>query len=43
MLLWYERVKNATAAKLALVGGPIVILKCYGGRRGMRWVKALNS
>jgi hypothetical protein len=35
--------KNATAAKLAVVDGPTVILKCYGGRGGVRWVKALSS
>ena len=38
-----RRVKKATAAKLALVDGPIVILRCYGGRGGVRWVKALTA
>jgi hypothetical protein len=38
-----RRVKKATSAKLALADGPIVILKCYGGRAGVRWVKALSS
>jgi hypothetical protein len=38
-----RRLKKATAAKLALVDGPTVILKCYGGRGGVRWVKALSS
>jgi hypothetical protein len=38
-----RRVKKATAAKLELVDGPTVILKCYGGSGGVRWVKALSS
>ena len=38
-----RKIKKATAAKLALVDGPTVILKCYGGRGGVRWVKALSS
>jgi hypothetical protein len=38
-----RRLKQATVTKLALVDGPTVILKCYGGRGGVRWVKALSS
>jgi hypothetical protein len=38
-----KRIKRATAAKLALADGPIVVLRCYGGRGGVRWVKALSS
>jgi hypothetical protein len=38
-----RRVKKATAAKLVLANGPTVVLRCYGGRGGVRWVKALNS
>jgi hypothetical protein len=38
-----RRVKKAASAKLALVDGPTVLLKCYGGRGGVRWVKALSS
>jgi hypothetical protein len=38
-----KKIKSAAAAKLALVDGPTVILKCYGGRGGVRWVKASSS
>jgi hypothetical protein len=38
-----KRIKKASAAKLALVDGPTVTLRCYGGRGGVRWVKALSS
>jgi hypothetical protein len=41
MLLWTDRVKKATAAKLALVDGPTVILKCYSSRVGVRWAAVL--
>jgi hypothetical protein len=37
-----KRIKKAQAAKLALVDGPTVSLRCHGGRGGVRWVKALR-
>jgi hypothetical protein len=37
------RVKKAKAVKLALEDGPVVTLRCGGGRRGTRWVKALKA
>ena len=38
-----KRIKRSTAPKLQLADGPTVILRCYGGRGGVRWVKALSS
>jgi hypothetical protein len=32
----------AGAAKLALVDGPTLTLRCHGGRGSVRWVKALR-
>jgi hypothetical protein len=37
-----RRIKKASAAKLALVDGPTLTLRCHGGRSGVRWVKALR-
>ena len=37
-----RRIKKASAAKLALVDGPTLTLRCHGGRGGVRWVKALS-
>jgi hypothetical protein len=36
-------VKKAKAVKLALEDGPVVTLRCEGGRRGTRWVKVLKA
>jgi hypothetical protein len=38
-----RRVKKAKAVKLALEDGPVVTLRCEGGRRGTRWVKVLKA
>ncbi len=38
-----QRVKIAKAVKLALEDGPVVTLRCEGGRRGTRWVKLLRA
>jgi len=38
-----RRVKKAKAVKLALEDGPVVTLRCEGGRRGTRRVKALEA
>jgi hypothetical protein len=35
-------VKRARGVKLALEDGPVVTIRCHGGRNGMRWVKALK-
>jgi hypothetical protein len=40
--LLLRRVKKAKAVKLALEDGAVVTLRCGGGRRGTRWVKALK-
>jgi hypothetical protein len=38
-----KRIKKANAAKLELVDGPTVALRCHGGRSGVRWVKAVRA
>jgi hypothetical protein len=38
-----KKVKNAKTAKLMLVDGPTVALRCHGGRSGTRWVKAMRA
>src|SRR5450631_1299179 len=38
-----KKVKNAKTAKLMLVDGPTVALRCHGGRNGTRWVKAMRA
>jgi hypothetical protein len=35
-----KRVKRSRGVKLALANGEIVALRCEGGGRGTRWVKA---
>ena len=37
-----RRIKKASAAKLTLVDGPTLTLRCHGGRGGVRWVKVLR-
>jgi hypothetical protein len=39
-----RKVKNARSAKkLALMDGPTVMIRCEGGRNGVRWVKAMRA
>ncbi|WP_407174805.1 hypothetical protein [Bradyrhizobium sp. STM 3562] len=38
-----RRVKQAGAVKLALEDGPVLTIRCEGGRSGTRWVKALKT
>ena len=38
-----RKVKNARSAKLALIDGPTVMIRCQGGRNGVRWVKAMRA
>ena len=38
-----RRVKKARGVKLALEEGPVVRLRCLGGHRGTRQVKALKA
>ena len=38
-----KKIKDAKAAKLTLMDGPTVALRCYGGRNGTRWVKAMQA
>lgn len=38
-----KKVRNATTAKLTLMDGPTVKLRCHGGRNGTRWVKAMRA
>ena len=38
-----RQVKKAQHATLSLEDGPPVVLKCRGGRDGVRWVKALRD
>ena len=37
-----RQVKKARGVKLALEDGPTVTIRCKGGSRGTRWVKALR-
>jgi hypothetical protein len=38
-----RQVKKAHCATLALEDGPPLLIKCQGGRNGVRWVKALRG
>jgi hypothetical protein len=38
-----RKVKKAERATLAPEDGPGLALKCFGGRNGVRWVKALRE
>ncbi len=38
-----RKIKDAKAARLTLMDGPTVALRCYGGRNGTRWVKAMQA
>jgi hypothetical protein len=38
-----RKVKKAKAAKLALMGGPTVTIRCEGGRNGVRWIRAVRA
>ena len=38
-----RKLKNAERATLALEDGPPLVLKCEGGRNGVRWVTALRD
>ena len=38
-----RKVKKAQRATLALEDGPPLVIKCHGGRDGVRWVKALRE
>jgi len=38
-----KKIKNAKIAKLTLVDGPTVALRCHGGKNGIRWVKAMRT
>jgi hypothetical protein len=38
-----KRVKRSREVKLALENGPVVALRCEGGRNGTRWVKAMRA
>ena len=38
-----RKVKKAKTAKLALMDGPTVTIRCDGGRNGVRWVRAIRT
>ena len=38
-----RQVKRAGAVKLALEDGPVLTIRCEGGRNGTRWVKAVKG
>ncbi|HWX32054.1 MAG TPA: hypothetical protein VNZ53_32060 [Steroidobacteraceae bacterium] len=38
-----RKVKNARSAKLALMDGPTVVIRCEGGRNGVRWIQAIRA
>jgi hypothetical protein len=38
-----RQVKKANHVKLALEDGPVVTIRCQGGNRGTRWVRALRG
>jgi hypothetical protein len=35
-------IKKANSSKLALEDGPILTIRCQGGRNGARWIKAVK-
>ena len=38
-----RQVRKAKHVKLALEDGPVVTIRCQGGNRGTRWIKALRT
>ena len=38
-----RKVKKAKIAKLALMDGPTVLIRCEGGHNGVRWVRAMKA
>lgn len=38
-----KKIKNAQTAKLTLLDGPTLVLRCHGGKNGTRWVKAMKA
>ena len=38
-----RKVKNARSAKLVLMDGPTVMIRCEGGHNGVRWVRAMRA
>ena len=36
-------IKKATSSKLALEDGPILSIRCQGGRNGARWIRAVKT
>jgi hypothetical protein len=38
-----RKVRRANSAKLALADGPVLTIRCEGGRNGVRWVKVVSS
>jgi hypothetical protein len=36
-------IKKASSPKLALQDGPMVTIRCQGGRNGARWIKAIKA
>jgi hypothetical protein len=38
-----RKLRRAKGLKLALEDGPVVAIRCKGGQRGTRWVKAVRD
>lgn len=38
-----KKIKIAKTAKLTLLDGPTVAIRCHGGKNGTRWVKAMRA
>lgn len=38
-----KKIKTAKTAKLTLMDGPTLMLRCLGGKNGTRWVKAMKA
>jgi hypothetical protein len=38
-----KKIKNAKTARLTLLDGPTLAVRCRGGKSGTRWVKALRD
>lgn len=38
-----KKLKKASGVKLALEDGPVLTIRCVGGNRGTRWIKALKA
>jgi hypothetical protein len=38
-----RKIRKAKAARLALADGPVLTIRCEGGRNGVRWIRAIRG